>query len=129
MPEYTYDESIFSDLHKDAFGFRPCEHEFYEAEPVRKQEIWNALIRAHNDEMERYRLLEEEGKREFEQAVYNAIASGAKSRFTAIRWLMDGLPEFIQNETWNQKLNWLEYEFNLPYAHLNEHRSDDPEVY
>ena len=31
--EYTYDENIFSDLYKDAFGFRPQGHHFYDADP------------------------------------------------------------------------------------------------
>ena len=38
---FTYDEDLFSDLHKDTYGFRPRTHRFYEAPPEEKQEIWN----------------------------------------------------------------------------------------
>lgn len=34
---YTYSEELFSDFHKDAYGFRPRGHEFYSATPERKQ--------------------------------------------------------------------------------------------
>ena len=41
---FTYDEELFSDLHKDAYGFRPRIHNFYESTPEEKQKIWDATI-------------------------------------------------------------------------------------
>jgi hypothetical protein len=48
MP-YTYDDMSVSDLHKDAFGFRPSETFWQEWElsnPDARQQIWDDLIRA-----------------------------------------------------------------------------------
>ena len=46
---YTYDENIFSDFHKDAYGFRPRDHRFYDATPAEKQVIWDDVSRAFDD--------------------------------------------------------------------------------
>lgn len=48
---YTYDDSTFSDLYKDVYGFRPrgaWMEEWNERTPRQKQELWNALC----DELE-----------------------------------------------------------------------------
>lgn len=54
--EYTFDERCVSDLHKDAFGFRP-NHDFWRewelSDNDGKQVIWDSLIevlRFTNDE-------------------------------------------------------------------------------
>jgi len=124
MPEYTYDEDIFSDLYKEAFGFRPRGHEFYEVEPARKQEIWDWLLRAHDREMEEYRRQQERAVKDFEFAVLKAREAGAKDRETAIRWLVNEVPDYMQDETWNQKLSYAEYQFNLPYGYLVGYREE-----
>lgn len=46
---YTYDDMAVSDLHKDAFGFRPSEtfwQEWALSNPDARQQIWDDLIRA-----------------------------------------------------------------------------------
>ena len=49
---YTYSDDIISDLHKDAYGFRPSQRFFddwAEYTPAEKQECWDMLC----EEMER----------------------------------------------------------------------------
>jgi hypothetical protein len=87
--DFTFDENIFSDLHKDARGFRPRGHEFYTASNERKQEIWDALL----DELDRVMADDArtalDAQRRFEQLVAATISAGAHDRETAIRWILD----------------------------------------
>jgi hypothetical protein len=49
---YTYEDNIISDLHKDAYGFRPTQRFFddwAEYTPAEKQECWDMLC----EEMDR----------------------------------------------------------------------------
>lgn len=60
---YTFDESIISDLHKDAYGFRPSSAWWVEWNSMssdEKQETWERIERASD------RAIEEELRRELE---------------------------------------------------------------
>lgn len=89
MTNYTYDENIFSDLHKDARGYRPRGHEFYTATPARKQEIWDAMCDELENEIERERRAQLDAQRLFEERITETIEMGAGDRDTAIRWICD----------------------------------------
>lgn len=89
MTTYTYDENIFSDFHKDAYGFRPRGHEFYDATPARKQEIWDSVGRAWDIRQEEEAAEEARALREFSDLIESVIASGAGDRITALQWLTD----------------------------------------
>jgi hypothetical protein len=44
---YTYEDNIISDLHKNAYGFRPSQRFFddwAEYTPTEKQEVWDSLV-------------------------------------------------------------------------------------
>ena len=46
MTDYTFDDNIISDLHKDARGFRPNEYfweEWTQSPDDAKQQIWDSL--------------------------------------------------------------------------------------
>ena len=85
--EYTYSEELFSDFHKDTYGFRPRNHEFYSATPERKQEIWDRMGRtfeiAQAEEAER----EAQALEEFKAEIESMISNGAKDRSMALRWM------------------------------------------
>ena len=60
---YTFSTEIFSDLHKDAFGYRPSsQHPFYSSDDDSKQSCWDYTI-------ERLEARELEEKEAEEQAV------------------------------------------------------------
>ena len=84
---YTYCEDIFSDMHKDAYGFRPRNHEFYDATPDRKQEIWDAVYTDVLFEIEREAREKEIALEQFEREVTQTISYGAGDRATALRWM------------------------------------------
>jgi len=89
---YTYSDELFSDFHKDAYGFRPRDHEFYSATPERKQEIWDAIGRAFDRRQAEEAELEAQSLIDFEKEVQSCIELGAGDRQTALRWM-------TQNET------------------------------
>lgn len=112
--EYTYCDDLISDLHKDAYGYRPREGFFQrwqEATPAEKQEQWDWLCQVVE------RVLEEEAAQEkvsvacFEELVAETISLGAGDRETALRWIMEGS---ICNGDWE----FLCYEYGLPYGYF-----------
>lgn len=113
---FTYDENIFSDIYKDAHGFRPRGHEFYATEttPARKQELWDQVILQADEEIERFQEEQKHAVVEFESHIESLIKMGAKTRQKAIEWIVDGCCEDLgYNDT-----GFVEYSYNLPYGYL-----------
>jgi hypothetical protein len=91
---FTYDERIVSDLHKDAFGYRPSQFWWEEWKlntPEQKQREWDFLLRALERSMDDDARREAEAMAQFEATVTTLIESGAKDRETALRWYVDSL--------------------------------------
>ena len=86
---YTYDENLFSDFHKDAYGFRPRDHRFYDATPAEKQVIWDDVGRAFDHANAKERRIKREMQMNFEMEVQSFIKMGASNRETALRWMTD----------------------------------------
>lgn len=84
---FTYSEELFSDFHKDTYGFRPRGHEFYDATPERKQEIWDNMGQDFLQEMVREEKAKAEALEQFEHEVAQTISYGAGDRATALRWM------------------------------------------
>lgn len=84
---YDFDDNIFSDLHKDAYGFRPRGHEYYEALPARKQEIWVKVCKDLEAAQAEEARMEEEAVAEFKAQITKVIEAGAGNRITALRWM------------------------------------------
>lgn len=113
---YTFDENIVSDLHKDAYGFRPCEGfwaSWSSMDDDEKQAEWDSLIEACN------RAIQEEEDQQalsimrFEVLVQKTIESGAGDRETALRWIMDASSGARYND-WD----FLCYDHGLPYGYF-----------
>ena len=87
---YTYTTELFSDLHKDVYGYRPrgaAMEEWNSRTPRQKNELYNALC----DELE---VVTQDEKRqadrnlfEFTGLIMDMIELGAKDRETALRWM------------------------------------------
>lgn len=86
---HTYDDELFSDLYKDAHGFRPRGHEFYDASPARKQELWDQTLCAQRESIRMAREVEAASLREFEANVQRYMDLGAGDWYTAVRWMFD----------------------------------------
>ena len=112
---YDFDDSIFSDLHKDAYGFRPRGHEYFEAAPERKQEIWVQTIEALEASQEEESRREQEAVAEFEAQITRVIKAGAGDRITALRWMIQPagetfrLKQDVEHWVFNQGFLFTEY--------------------
>ena len=110
---YTYDETIFSDLHKDAYGFRPRGHNFYTATPAKKQEIWDATILDMNAAQEAEEARADECEKEFKDQISKVIQAGAGNRINALRWMTSTetfySQQCVEHFVWNQGILFTDY--------------------
>ena len=114
---YTFDADTLSDLHKDAYGFRPRDEEFWNAwdsaDDDGKQRIWDDLLDAVDRAIETEREIQQEAIAEFESTVRSIMATVAGStREDAIRYLHD------QYDT-QGSIESLEYELGVPFGYIS----------
>jgi len=87
----TNDENIYSDLHKEAYGFRPGSYGMEAwslSTPDEKQEKWDRvcvdLEKAFGEEQKR----EKEAIASFETSVKDNMDRGATDRKSVVRWIL-----------------------------------------
>jgi len=110
---YTFDDNIYSDLYKEANGFRPGQSgmEWWNSlDDDGKQKQWDSLLEDLDDEIKRQEQYEREAIESFEAAVSNNIELGAADRAEAIRWM-------IQAGGWEREFDpgYICYCLGLPY--------------
>lgn len=126
---YTFDENLFSDLHKDAYGFRPSQS-FWgflaAANADQKQAVWNDLLNALDSTIALKKQEQDRAIERFERLVAELVNCGAKDFEMAIKWLHES------NET-NGDDDYLEFCLNLPFGHIararNEQSIEDPRAW
>ena len=112
---YTYDDNLYSDLHKDARGVRPgnAGYNYWTSlTPAEKQVQWDGLIREMNQRIDDEQAEEQLAIGRFEAQVQKWIEIGAKTREDAIRW-------FHQAEDTNGDGDYLCYRLGLPYGYVS----------
>ena len=89
MSKFTFDADIFSDLYKDAYGFRPRYHRFYDEATTdeERQEMWDCTCQVLDETMAQEREHKQRCLRDFEALVQKTIELGARDEETALRWL------------------------------------------
>jgi len=115
--QYTYDENIVSDLHKEAYGFRPRADfwsQWDSADNDGKEAIWCRLCDDSNSEAERERQEQFAAERHLEKILIPNIQSYLNdcSREDAIRHLHDTYDT-------NGSLEYLEYTLGVRYGYLS----------
>jgi len=116
MMEYTYSDELYSDFHKDTYGVRPGESGFRywnSLTPDEKQAEWERMGETMRAEQEWEKQQRERAVVEFEQHVLNTIATGARDRATALRWIMDASSA---DGDWD----YFCYQNGLPYGYFKE---------
>lgn len=115
--QYTFDEDIVSDLHKDAYGSRPGECFWLNwdaADNDRKQAIWDVMVDHLGEEIERERQEQLSVEKYLEDTVIPNIQSylNGCTREDAIRHL---------HETYETdgSLEYLEYSLGVRYGYLS----------
>ena len=111
---YTYSEQLYSDFHKDAYGFRPSHDDpFYTASPERKQVIWNLVAEQYEFKQNEEELEEARSVAQFKDWVQSMIDNGANDEETALRWIVEDRD--FQNEmdvehfVWEQGILFTDY--------------------
>jgi beta-lactamase class D len=91
---YTFDENIVSDLHKDAYGYRPDAYfweEWNQCGDNTRQAMWDNLLVELEQAREREAQEQIASINAFELEIANALDVGARSREDAVRWIVQGL--------------------------------------
>ena len=115
MTEYTFDSNIVSDLHKDAYGFRPTQGFWAQWEAMNddgKQAEWDYLCDALYASNEEEELRQKRAIVEFEDLVNTTLAAGAADRATALRWIMGN--SLVCDGDWS----FLACMYGLPYNYF-----------
>ena len=116
--KFSYDVQLFSDLHKDAYGFRPRTHEFYDATPARKQEIWNQALAALKASMDEEKQRKDAAVKEFEGEINGYMQKYEADRATAIRWILQARPHDVDMAGIDG--SFMCYLMGLPYEYAPE---------
>ncbi len=117
MTKYTFCENTISDLHKDAWGYRPSQGFWVRWEASNddaKQKIWNDLIddMVKNDEEEAK--IKAENASKLAKRIKEACQLGAKNYRTAIKWILEA-DELEEDKSYQgDQLCW---EFDIPFKH------------
>lgn len=114
---FTFDTALVSDLHKDAYGFRPSAS-FWDMwnnglSDEGRQAEWDYLCAASDRAADEEKREEDRAYNVFEDRVVEAMLAGAKSRDEAILWLVRSLDEPTNVAFYGAE--WLCWEFGLSY--------------
>lgn len=89
---YTYDDQTYSDLHKDAYGYRPRNDGWEYLSPVGKQIKWDSVMEDVGLRWEQEAADEAAATERFETRAHELVAYfGCPDHATAIRWIVEGL--------------------------------------
>jgi hypothetical protein len=114
MTAYTFDENLYSDLHKDVYGFRPLSRdEFYTSSADQQQKIWDDLLESLEQVVNQERIEKEAAATSFQELINKTIDLGASSEDAAIRWILDG--ENFTVFDYQYGAEFVSYHFGLPY--------------
>ena len=87
---YTYTTDLFSDLHKDVYGYRPrgaAMEDWNSRTPRQKNELFNALCEELEEVTRDEKRQADRNVMEFTGEILKVIELGAKDRETALRWM------------------------------------------
>ena len=117
MAYYTYDERTVSDIHKDTFGFRPCEDfwsQWNSSTPDQKQMIWDGLVVDLDRACELEKAEYDRAIADFEASVSLIQETCCCDRNTAIRMLVDSLDKAEQVEMYGA--SYICFKLGMPYG-------------
>ena len=120
---YTFDETIVSDLHKDARGFRPGPYfweEWTQCGDDTRQAIWDALNQELSETMDRERQAEARAALALTERLEQMYELGATSEVQALQWIMEA--EEFDDHDLRYGASYFCYHFGLSYSAANEFR-------
>ena len=110
LSELEQAQEIYSDMHKDAYGFRPrFDYSTWTLDKFNSQfELMGQIIEADN-KVEKEN--QEKSAHDFEMRVLSLLQTGAKDRAMAIRWIHEAEGSNGDNE-------YLCFLLGLPYSYF-----------
>ena len=110
LSELEQAQEIYSDMHKDAYGFRPrFDYSGWTLDKFNSQfELMGQIIKADN-KVEKEN--QEKSAHDFEMRVLSLLQTGAKDRAMAIRWIHEAEGSNGDNE-------YLCFLLGLPYSYF-----------
>lgn len=121
---YTFDANTVSDLYKDVNGFRPSGW-FYttwnSGNNDQKQAMWDNLILELEARCTEEKQAEIQAAKDFEVRIALTMESGANSRETALRWIVDSLNLSDADKMYGG--DYICYTLGVPYDYSNQFNS------
>ena len=93
MTTHTFSTELFSDLHKEVYGFRPRGHWFYDANTTdeERQTEWDYLCKRLDQQIEEGNAEKAANLEAFRIQVKQNLTLGAKDEQESIRWVVESL--------------------------------------
>lgn len=113
---YTFDDKIVSDLHKDAYGFRPSSYfwsQWMAGTDDEKQALWDNLLIALERSIQEEKDAHAAAELRFAEMIRKNIALGAADELTAVRWILDA--EELSDVDMMYGSDYVAFLFDLPY--------------
>ena len=120
MTKFTYSDELFSDIHKDSYGFRPSADTcaaWDKMSPAEKQKSWDYMVDSVEEGARRDRERQEFAVAAYEKRVADMAAEFGIDRFTAMRWDMDA--NFHDPDVLEDEQAWDHYFYKLGLAAHN----------
>ena len=120
---YTFSDQLVSDLHKDAYGYRPSEAFWLDwslGTDDDRQSMWDDLLLVVDYEVALEREENERRVREFEEEVAANLSRGADTRLIAVSWVLDARGANFLGSADAYGADWMRYELGLPYSYEDE---------
>lgn len=114
---YTYDNSLFSDLHKEVYGFRPSSDlyaDWNSRTPRQKQELWNALCGEQEETIKQEKVAKACAMLALTERLEKMYELGAKSEVQALQWIMEA--EEFSDFDLQYGADYFCYHFGLDYT-------------
>ena len=115
---YTFSENIISDLHKDAYGFRPDPawlRDWKTSTDDQKQSIWDYLIDEMNRSMAAQEKAEAEALNEFRAEIRQVMDLVSCKWYDALRHLMVAEGHEVGYNTHEQDFDYFLWDRGLGY--------------
>lgn len=112
---YTFSTELFSDLHKDVYGFRPRGHWFYDASTTdeQRQEEWDYLCKRLGEQIDEDNAAKAKALSDLHTRVADLRTKGAADDHQALKWIVQGLNP-SQSDLWYGG-DWVCYELGLGF--------------
>lgn len=129
MTKFTFDANIFSDLHKDAYGFRPRGHRFYAPDTTdeERQQMWDYTLADLERTLDQEKREQAANLAKVEKMIEENLAFGAADRAQAIKWLVETLNPSLTDLMYGGE--WVCWELGLSFYEASMFEAACKELY